>query len=268
MGFNTIYTLKYAMIDAISAVIITKNAEDTLPATLESLRKFSEVVIFDNGSEDSTIEIAASFANVVIHQGSFDGFGPTKNKAVALASNDWVLSLDADESISDSLYESLVNWPATTPPNHYGLIVRENHFMGRAVKRGGWGNDKLVRLFNRRCLLFNSNRVHEFVDTKAAKISTPKEYLLGGTIIHNAVQNIGQFLEKINRYSELRSQDFLDKNKILSPSIILLKSLFAFIRSYILKLGILEGWRGLVIAYSNAIGVFFKYMKAYSIKNK
>ncbi len=256
------------MIDTISAVIITKNATNTLAATLESLTGFSEVIVFDNGSEDNTIDIATSFSNVSLHRGSFDGFGPTKNKAIALANNDWILSLDADESVNKTLFDALEKWPATTPSNHYGVIVRENHFMGQAVKHGGWGNDKLVRLFNRTCFSFNSNRVHEFVDIKKTQETTSKECFVDGLIIHNAVQNIGQFLEKINRYSELRSQDFLDRNKILSPAVIVLKSLFAFVRSYIFKLGILAGWRGLVIAYSNAIGVFFKYMKAYSIKNK
>lgn len=255
------------MIDTISAVIITKNAAKTLKDTLESVKNFPEVIIYDNGSEDETFTIAKQYPNVVFHTGIFEGFGPTKNKAVALATNDWILSLDADEVVSPLLESSIKQWQAETSPLSYGTIIRENYFMGKAIHRGGWGNDKLVRLFNRKSYLFNNNRVHESVDVKTNN-KLAKEILLNGCIEHNAVQHIGQFLEKINRYSELRHLDILEKNKTPSLLLILLKTNFAFVRSYILQLGILEGWRGVVIAYANATGVFFKYMKAYSVKHQ
>jgi glycosyltransferase involved in cell wall biosynthesis len=248
------------MIDSISAVIITKNAAATLSDTLKALKSFSEVVILDNGSEDETQNIAHQFSNVKFHIDTFEGFGPTKNKAVDLAINDWVISLDADEALNDKLVSDLENWDTDQSINHYGIVLRENYFMGKAIHRGGWGNDKLVRLFNRRYTRFNDARVHESVvvptDAKAIQLE--------GKIKHNAVQHLGQFLEKVNRYSELRQQDIIEKNKTPSLLIIFLKVIFAFIRSFILQMGCLEGWRGLVIAYSNANGVFFKYMKAYS----
>jgi glycosyltransferase involved in cell wall biosynthesis len=252
------------MIDSVSTVIITKNAASTLADTLNSLKNFAEVIVLDNGSNDETENIAKRFDNVAFHIDSFEGFGPTKNKAVALASNDWVLSIDADETVSDELCHAIQQWKTDTPSNHYGKLLRENYFMGKAVHYGGWGNDKLVRLFNRKCFQFNNNQVHEFVD-----IDKPsKEVFLSGMLKHNAVQHIGQFLIKIDRYSELRKSEQLEKNKTYSLLLILTKTFFAFFRSYVLQLGALEGWRGLVIAYCNATGVFFKYMKAYTIKHK
>lgn len=250
------------MIDSISAVIITKDAAATLTDTLNSLRSFREVIILDNGSQDNTEIIAKQYKNVSFHIGTFDGFGPTKNKAVRLSTNDWVLSLDADECISDELLASIKHWKASTPPNHYGVVLRKNLFMGKVVCRGGWGNDQLIRLFNKTHFLFNNNCVHESV----AISNDGKKVQLNGTLQHNAVQDIGQFLSKVNRYSELRHIDLLSRNKVPSLLMILLKANFAFFRSYILQMGILEGWRGLVIAYSNANGVFFKYMKAYAAK--
>lgn len=250
------------MIDSISAVIITKDAGTTLTDTLNSLRSFKEVIILDNGSQDNTESIAKQYKNVSFHTDTFDGFGPTKNKAVQLSTNDWVLSLDADECVSEELLASIKHWKTNTTPNHYGVVLRENLFLGKAVHRGGWGNDQLVRLFNRTYFLFNDNRVHESV----AISQDGKEVRLNGILQHNAVQEIGQFLSKVNRYSELRHRDLLANNKVPSLLMILLKANFAFFRSYILQMGILEGWRGLVIAYSNANGVFFKYMKAYAAK--
>lgn len=253
-----------AMIDSISVVIITKNAANTLKDTLCSLRDFSEVVVLDNGSDDETESIARQFDNVSFHVGTFDGFGPTKNKAASLSTNDWVLSLDADESPDFSLLNAIRQWSTDTPENHYGVILRENYFMGKAIHRGGWGNDRLVRLFNRRCLQFNNARVHESVEVSERGTAV----VLKGVIRHNAVQNINQLLTKVNRYSELRHRDILENNKIPAPVFIVVKALFAFTRSYIFQLGIMEGWRGLVIACSNANGVFFKYIKAHAAKHQ
>lgn len=247
------------MIDHISAVIIAKNAASTIPKTLTSLSQFKEVIVYDNGSSDDTPAICKSFSNVKHIDGHFEGFGPTKNKAVKEASNNWVFSLDADESLSTELVEALKSWPSNSPTNVVGEVLRENHFMGEAVTRGGWGNDTLVRLFNRESHLFNKNMVHESVELN--KQSEKKK--LQGVIEHDAVQHIGQFLEKVNRYSEIRRET---QTKTYSPSVILLKAFWRFFQSYVLKLGILEGWRGMVIAWSNANGVFFKYMKIYADK--
>ena len=128
--------------------------------------------------------------------------------------------------------------------------------MGRHVKRGGWGNDWLLRIFNRTTHQFNDVPVHESVSKTIQSIVQKLPF----PIEHNAFQDIGQFLIKIDRYTELRRKQ---SNKTFHPSLIVLRSLFAFIRSYILHAGIIDGWRGLVIAWNEANGVFYKYMKRY-----
>ncbi|XKE45567.1 glycosyltransferase family 2 protein [Halomonas organivorans] len=245
------------MIHGISAVIITRDAGPTLEQTLTALTPFDEVVVYDNGSTDDTREIASRFSNVRFHEGDFLGFGPTKRHAVSLAANDWILSLDADERPDDRLLQALSRWDTDPEANAAARIHRENLLLGHPVRHSGWGNDWLVRLFNRRYCNFNDAMVHESValsgDTQCSRME--------GKLIHLAVTDLSQFLEKVNRYSSLRAES---SQRTKHPAVIVAKALFAFFRTYGLRLGFLDGWRGLVIAFSNANGVFWKYMKAYA----
>ena len=244
------------MLDQISVVIITRNAAATLADTLESTRGFAEVVVYDNGSDDATIEIAQAHENVSLHQGEFMGFGPTKNHAISLARNDWVLSLDADEEVSSELRRFLEQWKPESD-DCVGVIRRDNYMMGKLVDKGGWGADWLVRLFNRKVHRFNDNAVHESVQLSAMSV----QERISSPIRHNAIQHLGQFLQKIDKYSEIRRQT---SSKTMHPALIALRSFFAFFRSYIIRGGVLAGWRGLVIAWNESNGVFFKYMKVYA----
>ena len=244
------------MLDQISVVIITRNAAATLADTLESTRSFAEVVVYDNGSDDATMQIAQAYENVSLHQGEFMGFGPTKNHAISLARNDWVLSLDADEEVSSELRRFLEQWKPESD-DCVGVIRRDNYMMGKLVDKGGWGADWLVRLFNRNVHRFNDNAVHESVQLSAVSV----QERIPSPIRHNAIQHLGQFLEKIDKYSEIRRQT---SNKTMHPALIALRSFFAFFRSYIIRGGVLAGWRGLVIAWNESNGVFFKYMKVYA----
>lgn len=237
----------------VSAVIITRNVASTIRDTLESLRRFDEVVIYDNGSDDGTQDIVQEYPNVSFHSGEFLGFGKTKAHAVSLARNEWVFSIDGDETLSDELLRALNELALDDPTTAY-LVLRHNYFMGKHVSHGGWGNDWLLRFFNRNHHGFNDAAVHEQVVSG----SGGKTKRLAGPLIHDAVQDIGQFLIKINRYSEFYRHE---NRKTYPLAIIVVKSWFSFFRSYILQMGILEGWRGLVIARSDANGTFFKYMK-------
>lgn len=239
----------------VSVVIITRNAATTLRHTLDAIQDYDDVVVYDNGSTDSTGAIVQEYANTTLHQGEFLGFGPTKKHAVSLAKHDWVLSLDADEAPTPELNEAIQAWLAHATPQQAGSVLRENWMMGQPVHHSGWGNDWLVRVFNRTECNFNDAVVHESIKTPP----NTEIYKLKGKIRHLAVTDLGQFLEKINRYSSLRA----DSQKLRQHpfSIIFLKSSFAFIRTYFLKLGFLDGWRGLTISVANANGVFWKYVK-------
>lgn len=248
------------MIEHVSAVIIVKNAEETIRQTLESLKAFQEVVLYDNGSSDNTLSIASEYINVLIFEGQFVGFGKTKRAAVACASNDWVLSLDADEMVSPELSDYLEAWLPNQDPTIAIKLLRRNYLMGKYVKYAGWGGDWLVRLFNREAHNFNDNDVHESVALHDGSAVKKLPY----PIDHNAVQHLGQFLVKVDRYTEINRQS----GKSYPPVIIFLKAMWRFFESFVLKGGFLAGWRGLAISWSNANGVFYKYMKSYADKHK
>ncbi len=245
-----------AQASPVSAVIIVRNAAQTLGVTLASLQELPEVVVFDNGSEDRTLEIAGSFANVAIHRGEFQGFGPTKNHAATLARNDWVLSIDADEAVSAELMANILSLDLQDPRVVYS-VHRRNYFMGKCVRYAGWGNDWLPRLYHRNTTGYSPAMVHENILVP----EVGREQKLRGELSHDAVREIGDFLVKVNRYSEIRRQQ---EKRALAAPLIFLRSIWAFLRTYLLRAGVLDGWRGLVIAVSDANGVFFKYIKPYA----
>ena len=242
------------LIENITPVIIAKDAQNTIKQTLDSLVDFKEVVLYLNNTTDNTKQIASHFKNVKIIDGEFLGFGPTKNKASEYSSNDWILSLDSDEEIPKDLLSELSNLNLDDIYSVYE-IKRDNYFFDKEVKYSGWGKDFLVRLYNKTTHSFNQNMVHEFIflNTKSNKIR------LNNSFKHNAVENINQFLQKVMKYSDLASKD----KKTCSFVVVVLKSFFAFFKTYLLQLGFLDGWRGFVISISNFNGKFFRYTKRY-----
>ncbi len=241
-------------IDNISCVIISQNSESTITDTLESLKSFSDVVVYSNNSTDNTEDIVKKYSNVNLVQGNFIGFGPTKNRASSYAKNDWILSLDSDEIIPKQLLKEFEELEFTSNKEVF-ILKRDNYFLDKKIKYSGWGKDFLVRVYNKSQHKFNENMVHESIELKNDTLKTK----LKNSFKHNAVQDINQFLQKIAKYSDLASQD----KKTCSLLVVILKAKFAFFKTYFLQLGFLDGWRGLVIAISNFNGKFFRYMKRY-----
>jgi glycosyltransferase involved in cell wall biosynthesis len=240
----------------IHPVIIARDASATIRATLESLAEFPEVVVYDNGSTDGTPAICAGFANVRVVHGEFVGFGPTKNRAASAASGDWILSIDADERVSSHLLDGLRTLDLSVEGHAAYAVDRHNLLLGKHVRRGGWGDNWLVRLYDRRACAFDDARVHE----KVVVPSGVPVVRVEGALWHEAVTDIDQFLHKISLYSELRRGG---GGRIKGPLSICVGAGWAFFRSYVLQAGFLEGWRGLVIANCDAQGSFFRHMKRY-----
>jgi glycosyltransferase involved in cell wall biosynthesis len=244
--------------DEIYPVLITRDAASTIEHTLRSLATFPEVIVYDNGSTDDTVERCRRFPNVKVVQGEFFGYGPTKNHAVGLASGDWVFSIDADEYVSEALLTELRELNLDDASVAYE-VERHNLILGKDVRRGGVGNNWLVRLFNRRRCRFTDAAVHE-------KVVVPPDcrtVRLRGALWHQACTDLDQILQKISRYSELNRHDGAPTRSILN---IWIRSVWSFFKSYVLKAGFLEGWRGVVIAHGDAMGTFFKHIKRYADK--
>jgi len=240
----------------ITPVIIVKNGARHITHTLDSLAAFRQVVVYDNGSSDDTLALAAKYPNVKLVQGEFLGFGPSKNAAAACADSDWVFSLDVDERPTPALLAALADWELSDE-KRVGQVLRDNYFCGRHVRGAGWGNDRLNRLYHRAHHAFTDSAVHEKLQLHADSRVTR----LAGSLRHEAITDIAQILHKTQHYSELYAAS--DKARLYAFPVILLKTLFGFVRSYVLKGGLFYGVRGFMIAAGEALGVYFKYAKVY-----
>jgi glycosyltransferase involved in cell wall biosynthesis len=233
----------------ISVCILTKNASSTIAKTLESTRPFPEVLILDNGSTDNTLEIARSFPNTVIHKMPFIGFGPLRNEAARLAKHDWILALDSDEVLSNP--EEILSLKLDSDRAY--SLPRHNFFNGKQIKGCGWGKEQIARLYNKKKSSYCLSFVHESL---LAKNPIPLSFPL----LHTPYRTTSEFLAKMQHYSTLfAEQNRHKKNSSISKAI--LHALFAFLKSYILKRGFLDGGEGFFISLYNANTAFYKYMK-------
>lgn len=238
----------------IAVTILTKNAADTLRETLEALRLFSEVLILDTGSTDSTLDIAREYENVKVVSETFLGFGKTHNLATRLASHDWILSIDSDEVVTPELASTILNTPLEE--QYVYSLDRHNYFNGKWIKCcSGWYPDPVVRLYNRKVTQFTIDDVHERVITDNLTIIP-----LRGKLFHTPYRSIESFLAKMQFYSTLFAEQNKGKKKS-SLMTAIMHSLSAFIKNYIFKRGFLGGKEGFIISYYNAHTTYYKYLK-------
>ncbi|RXJ69159.1 glycosyl transferase [Halarcobacter ebronensis] len=239
----------------ISVVVLAKNSESTLEKTLEALKGFDDVVVYDNGSEDSTVQIAQKYSNVNLIEGEFRGFGWTKNRASSFAKNDWILIIDSDEVVDSQLFETLKN--KKFDDNTVYKLNFKAFYKDIQVKYCGWNNQKIKRLYNKKFTKYNSNDVHEDIITDGFKIEE-----LEGNVEHYSYQSISQFVIKADYYSSLYAKNNVGKKKS-SPTKAFFNAMYSFFRTYFLKKGFLDGYVGLIIAYSHMVTNFYKYIKLY-----
>lgn len=244
----------------ISVVIIVKNGAKTIFNTLNSLKEFNDVVVYDNGSVDGTQNIAKKFSNVNLIEGDFLGFGSTKNKAASYAKNEWILILDSDEVVDNELLNTLKNKKLNS--KFVYTLNFHAYYKDIQIKHCGWNNQKIKRVYNKTKTKFNDNLVHEnIIDTDF------KNEELKGNIKHYSYQSLSDFIIKIDRYSSLFANENVGRKKS-SPSKAFFNGTFSFFKTYILKRGFLDGYAGLVIAITHATNNFFKYMKLYELNKE
>jgi glycosyltransferase involved in cell wall biosynthesis len=244
----------------VSVVMIVKNGACTIRNSLESLREFEDVVVYDNGSTDGTLEIACEYINVHLIEGNFDGFGTTKNRAASYAKYDWVLIIDSDEVVDEELINTL---KSKTLDSHTIYIINFlAYYKDTQIKYCGWNNQKIRRLYNKSVTHFNDNFVHENIIDNEMK----KEVIMGN-IKHYSYMSISDFIIKLDRYSTLFATDNVGK-KSSSPVKAFFNALYSFFRTYILKRGFLDGYAGLIISVSHFATNFYKYIKLYELNNE
>lgn len=239
----------------ISVTILTKNSEKYLSQVLDNLHSFDEVLIYDNGSTDRTLEVAKDYPNARIIVGAFEGFGPTHNKASSYAKNDWILSIDSDEIVTQQMTENIFS--TILEEDAVYSFPRHNYFNGKFIQWCGWYPDRQYRLYNRKKTRFTDAQVHE-----AVIVEGMRHVPLKGPLVHYSYDSIADFLNKMQSYSKL----FVEQNKgkkSSSPLKALMHGIFAFIKSYFIKRGFIGGYEGFVISAYNAHTAFYKYLKLY-----
>jgi glycosyltransferase involved in cell wall biosynthesis len=251
---------------SLSICIITFNEEANIRRTLESVKDLAdEIIVVDSGSTDKTVAIAQSFGAKVFVE-PWKGFAVQKNSALARATSDWILSLDADEEVSRELraaIKSVLKSEKTTPAFDAYAMNRRNMYLGRWIKHSGYYPDPKMRLVKRELAEFELRAVHE--DMK----KLPRMGHLQGDLIHHAYPTLHDFIEHANRYSSLGAEMVVAERKAgFSIINIVLRPLLRFIYMYFFRLGFLDGREGLLVLMTHASYVSWKYAKAWEKNQK
>jgi len=245
---------------SISAVIICLNEQSNIERCLKSLNWVDEIVVYDSGSTDKTVDIAQQYGARVTC-GPWLGFGPTKRKATELAQNDWILSVDADEEIPENLYLEIRDKLPLLSPETAFRIPRLSFFMGRWIRHGGWFPDCQLRLFNKKYYQWNSEPIHEKVEIIPSSQAQFRVDVFKNHFHHYVFKNIEHQINTNNKYSTLQSKKMYDDKKFFSYFHFMTKPYVKFYECYFFKLGFLDGWAGYVIARNAAYSVYLKWVK-------
>jgi glycosyltransferase involved in cell wall biosynthesis len=248
--------------DNLSVVIITLNEEHAIAECLASVAWADEIIVVDSGSTDKTLEICSSYGAVIHCTTEWHGFGYQKNLALSLATKDWVLSLDADERVSDELRAEIIEAINSDKDQAVYRIPRRSSYCGQFIKHSGWSPDYVVRLFPRLAAKFTDDIVHENV------IFSGKLHTVKHPILHISYVDLEEVLNKTNRYSTDGAVKLYNQGKRSSLSKAVLRGFWAFLRTYFLRLGFLDGRMGFVLAVSNAQTTYYRYLKLMLLNQK
>ncbi len=239
----------------ISATIITFNEERNLPRAIESLRCCDEIVVVDSGSTDRTVEIAERYGARVL-EANWRGYAGQKNYASDQARHDWILSLDADEALSEDLEGEIWALKKNGSPYDAYTVPRLAQYLGKWILHSGWYPDRKVRLFDRRKARWVGDYVHESV------ISDGRVGELQGNLLHYTCQSLSEHMRTMNGYTTLAAEELVARGRKVSYSDLLLHPPWTFFQTYVLKRGFQDGVEGLAIAYMASLYTFLKFAKA------
>lgn len=247
----------------LSVIIITKNEAANIAKCLKSVDFADEFIVVDSGSTDGTVELARALGARVEVTSDWPGFGPQKNRAVDLATGDWVLSIDADELVTPELAREIQE-TLKAPRGDVYEMPRLSNFCGRDIRHSGWWPDYVVRLFKRGTARFNDAYVHERVVPNDGK----RPLQLKGHFHHFPYDTLDALINKINRYSSDAAASMYAKGRRTSIFGALGHSFWTFVRIYLIRRGFLDGRHGLVLAVTAASGSFYRYSKLMFLAQK
>ncbi|PKA29828.1 lipopolysaccharide biosynthesis protein [Cedecea lapagei] len=244
----------------LSVIMIAKNAADLLPDCLASVAWADEIVLLDSGSEDNTTEIARAAGAKVFVDTDWQGYGIQRQRAQSFATGDYVLMIDTDERVTPELQQSLLSVLATPQPGAVYSIARQNYFLGRFMRHSGWYPDRVMRLYERERYQYNSNLVHESLECANAKVIP-----LSGDLRHLTCRDFASFQRKQLSYATAWAQERHQRGKKASIAGIFAHTLGAFLKTLILRAGVLDGKQGWLLAVVNAQYTFNKYTELWAL---
>lgn len=246
----------------LSVAIITKNEQTAIRRCLESVAWADELIVLDAGSDDETARIAKECGARVHVTSDWPGFGPQKNRALDLATGEWVLSLDADEWVTPGLRAAIERAMAAPGGNIAFRMPRLSSYCGRFMRHSGWWPDHVMRLFRRGLARFSDDLVHERLIVNGA-VGTLREPLL-----HEAIRDLDEALVKMNAYSTASAMMQLERGRKASLASALWHGAWTFFRTYLLRAGFLDGREGFMLSVSNAEGAYYRYLKLMLLAEK
>jgi glycosyltransferase involved in cell wall biosynthesis len=238
----------------LGVAIITKNAAARLAECLAAVAFADAIVVIDGGSTDGTVEIARAHGARVLQEPDWPGFGPQKNRALDALDTGWILSIDADEIVTPEL-AAAIRAAIDAPSAQVYAVDRLSSFCGHWIRHSGWYPDWIPRLFRRGAARFSDDLVHERLvfDTPAQRLT--------GKLMHYSYEDFETVLRKLDTYSTAGAQQRHAAGKGGSFGKALGRGAWAFVRTYVLRRGFLDGRAGFMIAMFNAETVYYRFLK-------
>ena len=241
---------------ALCVLVTTYNEEENLPGCLESLAWTDDVLVVDSGSTDATVDVARRFgARVVLHP--YESAGRQKNWALPQVRHPWVLILDADERVTPELSDEIQAILRHDGPLDGYFLRRRSYFLGREIRHCGWDRDRVLRLFRTARGRYDDRMVHETLQLDG------RSGLLGAPLLHFTYRSLGDYLDKLGRYTARGAADLRRAGRRGSLAALLVRPPARFVRMYCLQLGFLDGAHGLVLCLLTAYSVWLKYAQLF-----
>lgn len=239
----------------LSVIVITRNERANIVDCLSSVDFADEIVVVDNASTDGTADLAGAFGALVSVTPDWPGFGPQKNRALGLAKGDWILSIDADERVTPELRLEILAIIADARSLDIYKFPRQSSYCGQFMMHSGWSPDYVTRLFRSGCAKFSDDLVHERL------VSSSPIGQLRSQLRHLSFPDFESVLDKVNRYSSAGAASLTAKSKPANLWSAIGHGAWAFVRTYFIRRGFLDGQLGLALAISNAEGTYYRYAK-------
>jgi len=245
----------------LSVLVITRNEAHNLHDCLQSMHGWvDEIIVLDSQSTDATVAIAQQHGAKVAQPADWPGFGPQKNRALDLATCDWVFSIDADERVTPELAAEIIQALKTGNAQVAYKVPRLSSYCGKIIHHAGWQPDYVLRLFKRGTAQFSDDLVHERV------VSDQKVVALDNHLLHYSYLNFSQVLSKVDAYSSASAKQAYARGKRSSVAGALGHGAWAFFRTYVIRRGFLDGAHGLALSISNAETSYYKYLKLWHME--